>query len=677
MSNSPPRPISKTPHLPPSSPKRQPLHQRSESQANSSAPTIRFVTDSSSDVYGKSPFPTHPSQILYPRYAPALDQDVRNVRVSRSDENANYASTKPIKHEALVPSPLRTRKSNRTSTSTTTSDVDTSFDTYGSALSPTSSRFSSRTSPPTSLFADEDRDRTSSRLTPVLEQITSRQPTPSTSRSTIRPVIPSASNVRVQDVVKQLETTLATSSQSDRPISSASSRRLSRPVSSTSSNNYVVFPNSSQASLPKTGSANQSDDTLQSLPALKLRHKPKGLSSPPRAQSPPKTPKNVTKQHSHESLAFSDASYSTNVERPRSASSPASPAHAVRAAILTGAKLQYSIVRAPSASGSWAEVSRPTTTNPPRMNDGSSRQPVWSSRLSTIASESTRTTQSNSSSGFGYQPRRRTIGSVASDGAQTSEGVSSEFEYGSGVLTGTESNVSIPPPLFSPATVNRPLPPTPGHAPAGRDSDEREDTLGELQAHPLRHQRSFLSRFSSTSRPGSAESGMSSRSQLSFMGDLSWARRYYSGEQTNFARSGLDVSTDSGGSIRLDTATSGNTSSPTSDTFPNTVWRPRTRPHERPRNERLPRPSRTRDSAITEVSEVESVPVTGRSRATSLSVNEMMYSPHLRRDRRTANTYSAWAAPSFEEPFVRSLFGPTGRQLLLFVLGFIMPPCKS
>jgi hypothetical protein len=170
---------------------------------------------------------------------------------------------------------------------------------------------------------------------------------------------------------------------------------------------------------------------------------------------------------------------------------------------------------------------------------------------------------------------------------------------------------------------------------------------------------------------------MSGRSQLSFLGDLSWARRYYSGEQTNFARSQLDVSTDSGGSIRLDTATSGNSGSPTSDTFPNTVWRPRTRPHERPRNERLPRPSQTRDSAITEVSENDSVPVAGRrSRAVSLSVNEMMYSPHLRRDRRTTNRYSAWAAPSFEEPFVASLFGATGRQLLLFVLGFICPPCK-
>ncbi|KAE9977094.1 hypothetical protein BLS_001632 [Venturia inaequalis] len=313
------------------------------------------------------------------------------------------------------------------------------------------------------------------------------------------------------------------------------------------------------------------------------------------------------------------------------------------------------------------------------MNDGPSRPPAWSSRLSTIPSESTRTTQSGSSSGFGYQPRRRTIGSVFSD--EISEGVSS-FEYGSGVLTGTESNISIPipHPLFSLGRKDRPLPPTPGQEAVARDSDEREDTLGELNAHPLRQQRSFLSRISSSSRPGSAESGMSSRSQLSFMGDLSWARRYYSGEHTNFTRSGLDVSTDSVDSTRLNTAntattaTSGTTGSPSSETLPSGLWRPRTRPFDRYRIDRAPRPSVTRDSAITEVSEAESPPVSAGSQAVTLSVNEMMYSPHLRRDRQTANQYSAWVAPSFEEPFVRSLFGPTGRQLLLFVLGFIMPP---
>ncbi|QDS76802.1 hypothetical protein FKW77_002512 [Venturia effusa] len=782
MSNSRPRPVSKIPTLPPSSPKRQPLHQRSESQENASAPTIRFVSDADSDdVYGKSPFPIHPSQILYPRYPG------HSNRVSVSDENANYASTKSTKPEALVPSALQTRKSNRVSTSTAASDLDASFDTYGSALSPSSSRFSSRTSPPTSLFADEDRDRTSTRLTPVLGRITSKQSSQSSSRSTIRPVIPSASNVRVQDVVKQLETTLATSPHSDRPISSASSRRHSRPASSTSTSNYVVISNSTHATpAPKSEPLNNPGDSLHSLlfPSPKLRHKPKGLSSPPRTsqsptripnspervsktptrisqspnrapnspkrapktptrtsqspgrapnsperapktptrtsqsptraphspkrapttpprtsqsptrapnspkrapttlshtpaspthvpESPPTTPKTIAKRPSLESVAFSDISYSANVGRPRSASGPASPAHAVRAAIVTGAKLQYSVVRAPSANCSWAEVSRQAPTSTPRMNDGPSRPQAWSSRLSTIASESTRTTQSGSSSGYGYKPRRRTIGSVVSDGA--SEGMSS-FEYGSGVLTGTESNISIPipQPLFSPGRTNRPLPPAPRDEALGRDSDEREDTVGELYAHPLRQQRSFLSRFSPSSRPGSAESSMSSRSQLSFMGDLSWARRYYSGEQTIPARSLMDAPTESGDSIRLNTATStsGNSGSPTSDTLPNALWRPRTRP----RNDRIPRASVTRDSAITEVTEAESSSDSAqRSRAT-LSVSEMMYSPHLRRDRRTTNRYSAWAAPSFEEPFVRSLFGPVGRQLLLFALGFIMPP---
>jgi len=56
-----------------------------------------------------------------------------------------------------------------------------------------------------------------------------------------------------------------------------------------------------------------------------------------------------------------------------------------------------------------------------------------------------------------------------------------------------------------------------------RDSEEGEDTVGELQAPVLRPQRSgYLSRVQrALSRPGSSES---LQSQMSFQGELSWVR---------------------------------------------------------------------------------------------------------------------------------------------------------
>jgi hypothetical protein len=490
MSSSPPRGrLSQTPKLSPSSPKRRPLHQRSDSEAN--APSIRIVADDSPSVYTKSPFPSHPSQILQPRYAPFG----QGLRVSDENTPTNNASAKNTKREALVPGPLQPRKLNRASTSTTTSDPDTSFE-NGAPFSSSSSRFSAGTSPPSSPI-EEDFHRVDPKLTPVREELV---PGPATIRPTIRAVLPSSANDLASVANKQSETSLASSASSDIPLGQSDGARRR---SSASSNNYVVFPHSSSSSLPADKRTSQD------------------ASSPPRP---------IPNYSSVDSIAFSDASYSSNAERPRSASHPANPSHAgLREAYKSGARVQFPAIRAPSATGSFAEVSRsgeklkPT----PRMNDGSYRPPPWSSRLSTIASESTeRTSQSLSSGGQYFPRRRRTIGSVTSDGQATaSEEQDSIFEEGSGVLTGSESNVSIPypPALFS---SSRPLPPIPGDDGQGRDSEEGDDTVGELQSpQVLRPQRSgFLSRFTSRSRPGSSDSTQSHASQISFIGDLSWAK---------------------------------------------------------------------------------------------------------------------------------------------------------
>ncbi|KAL8952563.1 MAG: hypothetical protein Q9222_001517 [Ikaeria aurantiellina] len=52
------------------SPPRQPLHERSESEANErTSPTSRTINDPQDSFYKSSPYPTHPSHILSPRHA--------------------------------------------------------------------------------------------------------------------------------------------------------------------------------------------------------------------------------------------------------------------------------------------------------------------------------------------------------------------------------------------------------------------------------------------------------------------------------------------------------------------------------------------------------------------------------------------------------------------------------
>jgi hypothetical protein len=663
MSDSPPRPLSQSPNLKPSSPKRQPLHQRTESQSNT--PSIRIVHgDSPQNIYSKSPFPTLPSQILEPRYAPFGNRGVHVVSVSDENSATNNAKGKSTKGEALVPRPLQLRKSNRASTSTTTSDPDTSFASSSAPFSASSSRFSSATSPPSSPVEDEE-DRSETTLTPVHEE---RTPGPTATlrpQSTIRPVLPSPANSPISLNKQVSETSLASSASADTFAGKRADERAGSD-SSNSSTNFVVFNRSSSSTIPAATSIEESERR-------------------PSAHNSTHTAATLSTESLALSIVFSDVSYTSNADRPRSSSVPAPPVHAglnLRAAYASGAKVQFPAIRAPSSSGSWASSSsRPSLRSSPRMTDGPYRPPPWSSRLSTIPSESTeRTSQSLSSGGLYFPRRRRTIGSITSDGLQSpSEGQDSIFEEGSGVLTGTESNVSLPypPALFAPLE-GRPLPPTPESERRGRDSDERDDTLGELQPpQTLRHQRSgFLGRFRPGSRPGSSDSTQSHSSTISFIGDLSWAKRYYSnGEPANLVgRSVVDLpsTSESNTNSRLNTATSGRTSSPVSETFPNSLWRPRNRPHQGAgvRAPRTPRTTHARESmAITEVSETS-----GRmTRDSVVDMGSGTFSPHLGRDRRAAR-YSAWQAPSLEDnPFGKKMFGPTNRQILLFAIGFICP----
>lgn len=604
-------PFAHTPKLTPSasrrtSPARRPLHERSNSQHNQFAnPTIRIVEDPGIEIYSKKPFPNQPSQILPPRNAPGYVFEGRGSRVSDATLVANaVSSTEPI--QTLVPKPLQPKRAFRHSTATNTSDADTLVP--SSSFSPSSSRFSQGTTPPSSpaLYSFEKEKGKA-----LLEQRLSQS-----YRPTIRAVPPSASS------------------------------------DESAIQGHALTPRASAASLASSASSDSgnyqqhegSDDTpTASLHSQQHHDSPPETSSDEKKQasSTNKAPARPVLKTSSESLAYSDISYEST-DRPR---------------------VHFPIVRQPSASILWAE-SRVLPKNPARMNNRASQVHQWSSQLSTIASESDRGSRSigrrsqsveaaslsnDDHNGRSVIPRRRTITSVTS-----SENLASDSGG---------SSISVPLPLFSPIT--RPS--------EGRDSDEHHDTVSPLQSPPLRQKRSgFLRRHdsdsrSTSSRPSSSQSyrpGSSQSDLATFVYSTipAWARVYYRrGERTSIGAP--DSSTEGSESVRVPTATSGRTNTPSEGGFPLSIYRPRTRPHNRQSN------PHTDSMAISEAPVEQEVYVIGPPRR---PLNEP-FTPRLRQDRRSTARLSAWKAPSFDDSLGTIFFSRQNRQILLFCLGFLCP----
>ncbi|CAI6328319.1 unnamed protein product [Periconia digitata] len=638
MSASESRPDSDTPFLsplasapkfsPPStrnvSPIRRPLHDRSNSQTNQFAgPTIRVVDDPGTDVYSKTPFPSEPSQILPPHNAPGYAFERRGPRVSEGGTVAN-AVAKLEATRTLVPKPLQnSKKAARHSASTSTSEADTFI---ASSFSPSSTRFSQASTPPSSPSARSSLV-TGKELEP-LEEVPS-----SPSRSTIRLIAPS------------------TSASSEAP-----------------SESHALTPRASAASLASTASLGTPDTqvhhrrsssnfvVLNDTPSTQgHRRTPSSPSSRKKQASSDNTPSRrpVSQASFAQSLAFSDITSIS--EQPRPSTRGTEIIHEARTTTLTsGTPINYPVVRAPSASSLWAE-SQELPSISSRMNNRNSQVHQWSSQLSTIHSESERASHSlsvrsfsqdgASNSGRGYIPHERhAVESIAS-----SENVSA---------SATDSSVAIPLPLFSPLT-------GPSHHDE-KGSDEALDTVSPLQSPPLRMKRSGLlrrldsdtrsTRSNSSSRPSSSQSDLSTFFTNSIPG---WARVYYrKGERVSIGAP--ESLSDSSDNYRLHTAQSGRTTTPSEGNAPFGIYRPRNRPHERI--------SQAESLYLSDELDNQEPYVIGRERLMSPP-----FTPRLRQDRRSQAQLSAWKAPSFDENFGSMLFSRQNRQIVLFCFGFLCP----
>ncbi|KAF1990596.1 hypothetical protein K402DRAFT_400793 [Aulographum hederae CBS 113979] len=672
--------LSQSPNRTPrSSPKRRPLHERSQSHTNEIAsPSIRIVEDSDSPVYTKTPFPTHPAHVLLPSKAHGLPVHSQGVSVSDQSAQSNANPPRSIS-DALIPKPLQPRKSHRSSASTTNSDDETLANAESIQTSK-SSRFSQATTPPVSPSTDDEQTFEASPTTskddlPVHSSRTWETPT-------IRPVIPSSPNESPSLPVNPSETSLSSSTSAGTLTEGGNAARESPDNS-----NYVVYPASSSDLPSDPTSPSPSRSKRATLALTSHPPSPPFPSSSPPASSPPQfsSPRSYPELNpSLDSLVLSPSNSSD--DRPRSSSAPLPPTHAaLHAEIESGLRVQYPTIRQPSASGSWAESSRAQPKKlrkSPRMVE-QLEQHQWSSQLSTIMSESDRASQSLSGiTEWSSDPSARLARRATNATATSSQFVGPPSSPDA-------ASAPVPPPLFS----HNATPPL--DSSEFRESDERDDVVGELYSPPLRtvrSQRSFFSIFSSgsESRPSSSRP---SSSRPSSQGDQerrdslpTWARLYY-----RRATSSISLpETISEGDSRLNTAQSEAPShSPTDEHFPTSIFRPRNRPNlagnlgtapaggssgdliapvpraARPEDRRRARP------------ESEMVERDG-NRETWLSIGPNPrpthgepFTPRLQRDRRA--TVNVWRAPSFDESLSRLLFSKSNRQIALFCLGFIFP----
>jgi hypothetical protein len=614
----------------PTSPVRKPLHERSKSQTNQhSGPTIRIVKDPSDDVYHKYPVPSEPSQILPPpRHAPGYGFERPGSRVSSGSQVANTIA-KFEASRALVPQqPISSRKKGfRTSVSTNMSEEDTLVE---GSFSPSSLRFSRGSTAPSSPppeFEDFEKGLE------VLEEESPYQ------RSTIRAVPPSSSSGE----------SLESRARAPTPKASVASFASPNPPASTTPINNAGNPSSVGVSRP--------------LPQGHKHHPPSepeagrpALASYADYRQPVLNP-----QQSTESFTFSDIS-STSIDPiiPTQLSTEPSPTlhEASTASFASGIRVKYPVVNAPSANSLRAES---------RMQDRSLVH-QWSSQLSTIPSVSDRDSQSIARNSRSFRARSQSTESYGGNGRTTlprrrGQTVGSAHSSMDNVSSEGQTEFSVVPrPLFSP--VSR----------ASSDENyqgEHMDTISPLPTSvPLRMKKSgYLQWNNSTdalsmsdSRPGSAQSNVSTF----FNNNIpTWARVYYQrGERISVVGA---PESESSGSIRLGTSHSGRSHTPSETNFPLSIYRPRNRPRNRA----------SHADTVSLADDIHSIDGGVYVLGPNMHPLSGYSTPHLRTDRRSNLRYSLWKAPSLDDDLGSTLFGRQNRQILLFCIGFIFPPCKS
>ena len=352
---------------------------------------------------------------------------------------------------------------------------------------------------------------------------------------------------------------------------------------------------------------------------------------------------------------------SVEQNRPVSNVSRSGP-EAAKSAPLDHLSIQHHPLRQSPTNPAWGGP-QPVTSDEPLIDTSTTHQSrqAWSAHLSTIHSESERTS--------------RSVTEVSSTpGAHTTVGpYTLQSHASSGVLPAGLYNTAaplIPAPLFSP--------------PKPRHSEEERDMVSSLPTPMLRsNQPAYANRMS-------VASNFSARS--SYMGDMlpPWVQLYYSqgGRESMIERvvgrtSPLRKAPSPRGPATPES--DGPSDSPESDTIPIVLTRPRNRPYEDaspPRAGYGVGAAYTADMPVRSAAMAASAPYHDdgaflHPRSTprpAMQVRSPSASPYLQQDQRTAARLSAWQVPSLDEPVRGQYFSRCNRQIILFCLGFLFPP---
>ncbi|KAI1102593.1 hypothetical protein F4804DRAFT_262302 [Jackrogersella minutella] len=191
-----------------------------------------------------------------------------------------------------------------------------------------------------------------------------------------------------------------------------------------------------------------------------------------------------------------------------------------------------------------------------------------------------------------------------------------------------------------------------------RDHDEHGDGLADLQQLNHKSSRTRLG-FSRQSSDRSLRSSASSRAGSLTASSLpTWARLYYGSGERRWLASASAIS-EAGDSRPASPWIGGG--SPSHDQFSHSIHNPRRRPMEG--DTRRQRPSSMDIAPATESGNLRQGP---RKKTSSI------WSPHLRLDTR-ASGFSAWNAPSVTWSADNGMFGRRNIQVILFVVGFLIP----
>lgn len=312
---------------------------------------------------------------------------------------------------------------------------------------------------------------------------------------------------------------------------------------------------------------------------------------------------------------------------------------------------------------------------------------VWSSQLSTVMSESEgseaplssrspsafsgsgpRSPSGRRSSGFSYfgaaSTHSRQMMSISSSMAQ-------EVSSGSGNHSRSHSrsdSLDRPQPAYTRSS--------PGPSRAVRDQDEHGDgltDLHDLQSRPSRTRLSSL--LGSTSSDRNLHSSASSRNGSFTSASLpAWARFYYS--NGGGERRLLAIPSDSSlsESYKNHGTDSWRSNSPATDHFPLSIYSSRRRAREAHVPAVAGPSGHNRNASESGSLDVaEALPPMGDFRVHPIRRKpSSIWSPHLRFDR-YASRYSVWDPPSVQWSAESGPMGRRNAQVVLFVLGFIIP----